>query len=531
MSKYVKQALSLLVVSLLLLSLVACGDNTPGTSEAVSDVPGTTTAAVSEKTTGTQVDAATTTETAKSEGSTTQTEAEKTTTAADKDEPVTTTQAVKDTTTKKDTVTTKTDVATTKKDAVTTKKVTTTTKKATTKSGKKTSLTADQFLAQMPSELRGTTINFLFWEDMKTRPYKAAIDEFEKKTGIRFNTVYATKDEYHTQLAALITAGNAPDMYKVFYNLPAYCTNAQPIDKATGYDFNDAAWDTQLMKDFTFNGRTYAANVQGSPDRNVYIIIYNKKALKRAGLSDQDPYTIWKKNPKDWTWDKFWDLCDQFVKANNNEDGYYGTSMWEGYVVAMGGGYDRYDSSKGKMVNLVNSNATVKGFQTVLDAISKKWATHTGDSTAFTSGKQLFSCSYSSIIEKNNGYDILAKQGNLGAVPLPTDSKYTPIMEYSAYAVPVGAKNAAAVPYFLRYVMDPKNHNLNDFYIDDEATAVAKVVNAATNNFYAVAWSYDINQALRAGTSSQVKSVLDSYVKTVQNGIETETKAMKNLPK
>lgn len=397
-------------------------------------------------------------------------------------------------------------------------------------SGPKTSLTIDQVVAKMPSSLKGTTLTFLFWEDITNLAYKDAVAKFEAKTGIKFKTEIVTKSEYDAQLAARISAGNSPDMFKVLYNNPSNCVNLQPIT-ATGYDFNDTAWDDEIIRDFTFNGRVYAVNVKNSPNCNASIIIYNKKALKRAGLADQDPYTLWKNNPDSWTWSKLWSMCEAFVKANNNADGYFGISVWDKYAASLGGGFMRYDPSQGKVVNLVNSSATIKGYETVIDAISKNWATSVSDSTAFTTGKVLFACAYSSILEKNNGFEMLAKQGNLGAAPMPTDSSQQPLIEYSSYGVPVGAKNAAAVPYFLRIVMSPEGNDLNQFYIDSQAREVAEFTAAKNNKFFVEGWNYEINQKLLAGTASQVKSILDSYVGTVQENVDAANALIANLPK
>ena len=70
------------------------------------------------------------------------------------------------------------------------------------------------------------------------------------------------------------------------------------------------------MKDYTFNGKCYAVNLNDSAISDVSVIYYNKKALQDAEM--EDPYQIWKKNPKAWTWEKFWSMCEQFVNANKN---------------------------------------------------------------------------------------------------------------------------------------------------------------------------------------------------------------------
>ena len=106
--------------------------------------------------------------------------------------------------------------------------------------------------------------------------YKGAVEAFEKKTGITLKTEIANKEEYYSQLAARITAGQSPDLVKVIENNIGNITNLQPITNS-GYDFNDIGWDKELMHDFTYNGRIYATNVQNTPNRNMAVMLYNKR--------------------------------------------------------------------------------------------------------------------------------------------------------------------------------------------------------------------------------------------------------------
>ena len=94
------------------------------------------------------------------------------------------------------------------------------------------------------------------------------------------------------------------------------------------------------MKDYTFNGKCYAVNLNDSAISDVSVIYYNKKALQDAEM--EDPYQIWKKNPKAWTWEKFWSMCEQFVNANKNKSGYSGATFEYG---------DSYGPCNGRLYN------------------------------------------------------------------------------------------------------------------------------------------------------------------------------------
>ena len=402
----------------------------------------------------------------------------------------------------------------------------TSTTKTTVQTPVKKDMTPDEMIASMPQKLKNTTVQIFLWEDLHNTIYKKPIEAFEKKTGITVKTVIANKDEYSMQLASLITAGNAPDVVKLIDNNISSISNLQPIDKASGYDFSDKAWDRELMKNFTYNGRVYAANVQNSPNRNMLLVYYSKTALKRAKL--EDPYTLWKNNPSAWTWDKFWQMCDQFLENTGRRNGFYGANIGgESYARCFGAAFSRYDPATGKQVNLTKNAETVKRFEILIDAIDKKWATAQADGAAYTQGKILFDMSYSSKLEKDQPYF----DQNSGFVPLPTDSTTSPVYEFCAYGIPVGAKNAAAVPYFLRYAFSPETNDLDNFYRSAEARTVCENLAKKGAYFFANGYDYQIWTAMLGGTSSQVKSVLDSYSGYVDDFCKQNNDLLAKLPK
>lgn len=402
---------------------------------------------------------------------------------------------------------------------------------STSSSTNNSNLSVDAFLESMPSKLRGSTIKMFFWDDLRSTVYKTALENFQKETGIKVEIEIADKQTYNTTLAARISSGKSPDVVKCIDNNAGTVSNLQPIT-SSGYDFSDSKWDKNLMKIFTYNGKCYATNVQDSPNKNMGLFVYNKKALKRANMSGDDPYTIWKKNPSAWTWSKFWDMCDKFVKANGNKEGYYG-STWgteDGYVKAFGVTLWRYDTDAGKFINCSNTDESVKRYGELINAISKKWSTSVIDVTSFNSGKILFSWTYSSSAEKaSTAYESLRNGNNLGFVPMPIDSAYTPLFETCAYGIPVGAKNAAAVPYFLRAIFSPESVDEKSFYYNDEAKTVVESVIKENKFFYGNGYNYDIWQEMIKGTGTNVKSILDAYQGVINDTVSLENSKLSKL--
>ena len=516
-SKWLRRLGAGVLAVLLLVGLCACGGDDTTVTTTTADVTTTTEAANVTTTTAGEDTETTTTETA---------EAEDTTTA-----PVDPTEVnkVTDATTKAPT-TTKAPVTTTKAPtkATTTKAPTkaTTTKApvTTTKAANKTALTLDQVMANMPANLRGTTINFFLWEDLNNMPIGAAFKKFTQDSGINVKFDIANYESYSTQLAGKITSGASPDVVYVQTNNIGDVKNLQPFTNS-GYDISTNDWDHEISKQFTFNGRTYAVSPANSPSHNLLIVEYSKLAVKKAKLDD--PWEMYQKDPSWWTWDKFFELCDTFLEKTGRRNGYFGSNLGgESYVRCFGGGLSRYNPDKGKYESLVNSPETVKRFEILLDAIEKNWSTSSSDGTSFKQGKILFSTSFSSKLEKGHPY---YEGESVGYMPIPTDSKTNAVFTFVTCGIPVGAKNKEAVPYMVRYCYSPET--CPDFFVNKDAEKIVMDMVKRGNYFFSNGWNYQIWTDMLAGTSSQVKAICDKYAPEYEGSAADANAELANLPK
>ncbi len=376
----------------------------------------------------------------------------------------------------------------------------------------KTSLTRDQVMAKMPASLKGTTVKYAYWWNPKEQMEKEAIEAFEKKTGIKLEPVVMSYGGFYTQLAAKVAAGDSPDVVRLMDNGVSNASYLQPITNS-GFDFNDTAWDSVVMGDFTWNGHCYATNLRDSAVMDYAVIYYNKRALKAAEM--EDPYTIWKNTPDKWTWTKFWKMCAEFVAANKkSSDTYYGATFEypDAYPRALGGAIYQYNASKGKYEVTITSNAMKVGWQRTADAVAKKWLIKKHDVSLFESGKILFFWSgpYSVRIRDERQEELKATN-DLGIVPLPTDSKVQTLYEYTSFGIVKGAKNAAAVPYYLRWVLDQKSYDMNKVWVTPEAREVMKYVGAQEKLFHNACWYEAFFNDIYNGGANQVQTVLDSH--------------------
>lgn len=527
--KYQKLSVLLALIMVVSILLCACGPQTPATSDPVSsDGTAVSTSTVAETPTteaaGTDVPTTEGTEAPTTEAPTTQG------TEAPTQAP--TTQGTKAPTKAPDKVT-----SAPKATSTTKKTTTTTTTKApvTTQSAVTTNLTRDQVIAQMPAKLRGTTIKMMGGDDIREGVWGKAIKEFTQKTGIKLDVEVVSNSELFSTLAARIAAGKSPDLVNVNEAWPFVCANLQPIT-VSGYNFNDRAWDWDSMNDFTYNGKTYSMQLKNTPFMPVSLLVYNKNALRKADMTDMDPYTIWKNNPDDWTWDKFFSVCDTFLSRNGNAAGYYGAKInhnW--YINCFGVNNVYYNKNKGVFVSGMKNKTFIGAWESLLGAMQKKYITNATSTTDFEMGKVLFNWEWPINLQTGNSYYTnLKKSKALGVVPVPTDSKTQPLYWQYGHGIPVGAKNPEAVPYFIRYIQDRKSYDQNTFYSVDTALEVVNWTQTQgyqNRNFFTCLGihNYSFQTQLQAASPEQVKTVCDKFASEIQKSVDDVNKQMKKL--
>ena len=404
-------------------------------------------------------------------------------------------------------------------------------------SAKKTNLTRDQVMANMPAKLKNTTIKYMTWDNPRETMEKNAIAEFEKKTGIKVQIEMVALGEKHKVLASRIAAGKSPDVFRTDEVLPFVCKNLQPIQNLN-YNFNDKAWDWDLMNYATYNGRTYSMQLADTPFTPVAVLFYNKAALKKAEMDNMDPYTIWKNNPNDWTWDKFFAVCDTFLSRNGNRDGYYGCLCPQTYIYAymrcFGLANMDYNPASGKFVSNVKTPEYVKHMEILSNAMQKKYISPTA--SGFEMGNTLFCWDWGINAQPNIYFEQLKKRNNLGIVPIPTDSTKQVLYQHIAHGVPVGAKNGEAVPYFIRYIQDRNGYNIETIYSVPNSAEVIEwsIQRGRQNKSFFVGGgvhNYGFITEIQQSAPNQVKAICDKYAPEFEAEAKKYNEEAKNLPK
>ena len=394
-------------------------------------------------------------------------------------------------------------------------------------------------LASMPENLKNTTLTVYNWNPASEYTGAvSAIEKFEKQTGI---TVKWKTEEYSTylsKLASMVAANTAPDLVRLRTPEPIGLISIQPVS-VTGYDFTDAAWDQNLMKDYTIGGDVYGVSLANTHIGSVNMMMYNKSLISKYDF--EDPYQLWK-NGK-WTFSKFIKMCEEFKKVTNSEYACGGASIWEAIIQSYGiQGPVGFDGTK--YYNNTGNPDFVKVTQQIADYFNTSHLFADYKADEFNNGECLFWMGASVYARRNNSYHgSLKSAGTLNVVPMPAidgQSKYYQARdEYEAYGIAKGAKNAAAAPYFLRFFLDPANYDLSAFFCSTQALEVynwcMEQENTIWTTYYDNNWRYhgDTADAFAKNylttTGAQIASFLKSNSSVIDNRVKRFNDALEQM--
>lgn len=393
------------------------------------------------------------------------------------------------------------------------------------------SLSYNQLVAQMPKELKGTTIHIYSWNPIKdVTGAQKVIDDFQKKTGIKVKWTQGNYEQYETNIAAFINAGTAPDVMRYNCASPAKMYLCQDMRAATGYDFNGAIWDANIRKEYTIKNKLYGINLQNTFNQQPWIVAYAKSTIDRYNF--EDPYTLWKEGK--WTFDKMKEMCLEFKQTTTRPA--WMTSNHLDLVAFRGLSWIKFDGTKytsnikdPQILKTLQEHTTMRQAQDIISTTMRDHAT-------LEDGTYLFFTD--NIIGQRRTdfhYTTLKANNDLYCVPFPTQTGYTyyqPYHEAEAYGIIKGAKNPSAVYYYLRYYLNADNYDEDMFFTNAQALEVYKWCRSQKNVVFGCAGELtkaignqhgDLPSTIRTGlTAEQVKNKLDEienvYVRAAQYG-------------
>ncbi len=117
------------------------------------------------------------------------------------------------------------------------------------------------------------------------------------------------------------------------------------LNAVSTIDLSDAWWDQNAVKDFSLGGHVYFAcgDINTYDDQGTWCMLFNKTLKDKLGI-EEDFYQL--ARDKEWTFDKFVEICKSGVTANTNGDEVldefdtwaFGTELYNIYVHLVGAG-------------------------------------------------------------------------------------------------------------------------------------------------------------------------------------------------
>lgn len=393
---------------------------------------------------------------------------------------------------------------------------------------------------EISADKKGKTLKVYSWNELNAVTGAVdVVDKFTKETGIKVEWITGSFDTYASELSAMVSADNAPDVIRLNRINVSLLTLMQPLSAAK-YNFNDAVWDKDVMKYYTVKGKSFGVAMKNTLLQQPCVLYYNKSLASQFGMDD--PYTIFKKNK--WTWDYFIEYCEDFKDKAGDAYNAWSPHDGEDCMNKRGISYISFDGTQFK--SNMNDTKVSEAFKEYSEIFQSGITTGSfWNQAGFNAGKTLFFTD--SIIGARKThfyYTDLKATGNLGVVPIPEDENleknYQQISEYEAYGIPKNAKNADLVPYFLRYYLDADNYDEKNFFNDATMLDVYKYcmgkenkfVDAESGNVLTEAFGLkrdDLSKKLIATQKAQVDSTLKTYAAQVENAVKQANNKLKQV--
>ena len=329
----------------------------------------------------------------------------------------------------------------------------------------------NDFFLDMPSELRGTTVQFATWIGHDKTDTAICLSGFEETTGMTLELVQVNEADYVVKMSSLIAADQSPDVVVENGSFPKTLNLLMPLEvETTGLDVTDPFWDQDVVKKYTVGKYAYLVNGERSSWNIASQMTYfNKTILAENGILN--PNELVEQN--NWNVDSVWTLMEQIKAACGFSRP--GTSIvFDGWLAMYGGSQIIWDQENDVFKTNIKSENTRKAIDYLMkgqDAgLLKIIPNHDDDITKGNIALQICGA-YG--LRKSPGWFYTMDLDDLGFEVLPklnaTDSDYPYTTFNRAYGICLGANNPKGAAYFLRYFLNEDHYDLDQIFKNEEA--------------------------------------------------------------
>lgn len=390
--------------------------------------------------------------------------------------------------------------------------------------------TEEEYFLDVPSNLRGTTVQVAGWGSDTDFDKQAVYANFTALTGIKIERVFVAQSEYISKLSSLIAAGQAPDVITENGDFPRSLKILQPITKeATGIDITDPFWDKQMMDIYKVGGKNYiVCGADTGTNKAGGVVYFNRTTLQENGIKTPNDYV--KEN--NWNLETFEKLLSQ-MKAScgySRAPASVDVDIWCSMFKAKQLEWSPETSQFTTTVASAEMNSALRSLLTLQDeGLVKIISGHDDSITTGNSGLQICGA-YG--LRCNPGWFYTMDVDDLGFEILPKikadDADYPYTIGLHGYGIVQGSRNPMGAGYYLRYYLNADNHNKDNLFKNEEAQALH--IKLRDNADYSTATFYrgvrmivepeassgSMLSLITDGTASQI----NTHLKIVENRVE-----------
>ncbi len=323
----------------------------------------------------------------------------------------------------------------------------------------------EEFFLDMPSELRGTKVQFATWIDHNATETANTLRGFERETGMKIEIVAVPQSSYIQKLNSLIAADEAPDVIVDNNEFPNTLRLLAPLSwEENAIDPKDPFWDQAITNTYTLGDKTYLVNAKNSTFNMAgNYVLYNKTALEENGI--KTPKQLMEED--NWNLDSFIVLLRQ-MKQRYMQDKKPAWVSIGAIMDMMGAGQIVLNKETNQFENGLRSPEALAALQWCIKYKEEGLIDLSQGGTGGNmreGGLSLDGC-YS--LRSKPGWYYDDKWEDYEGVICPkvnaTDADYPKTSANRSYGICKAAKNPKGAGYFLRYFLNGDNYDLNEVY-------------------------------------------------------------------
>lgn len=319
------------------------------------------------------------------------------------------------------------------------------------------------------------------------------INESSIDYGVKIKLEYTNEDNYYYTLAALIAAGNSPDI--AFFNI-SNINLFQPINRITYY--NSAGFKNAITEPFKFKDNIFAVS---SPEFiGGRFLMYNREFFKKYNVDPPENYLMTGR----WNTDTLYNLLNKLSYEKPS------LSSGDSLIDMLGNNVKNtlsFDNNNFKYNRFDSKYVQIHSQQMQLGSIGKY------DITEFENGNIAMITIPLSL--GNNDIYKEFKNLDIAIVPLPENENMTAFSDmgvWQSFGIPKGVKNTPGAGSFLKYLLDETNGKYSEYIKNETILKFMGELNKYSYNYnYAKSiFTDEYNDIMGISDTEQVNAILDS---------------------